>query len=139
MLPLRYSRGWQAAGVLILVLVFVAAITPAFTPWPRMDVRSLIGADKWLHGLTFLFLAAWFSGQYARRSYWRIALGLLVFGGFIELCQRSVAYRTADSLDLLANVVGLSLGLLLAVAGIGGWSLRVETWLAGRRRVDCSE
>ena len=136
MLPLRYSRRWQLAGALIVVAVFVATILPALGPWASIDIRLLISIDKWLHGLTFLFLALWFSGQYARQSYWRIAAGLLVFGGFVELCQRSLPYRTAEPADMLANIVGLSLGLLLATAGIGGWSLRVEAWLAARRKQD---
>ena len=91
-------------------------------------MRVVFGADKWLHAATFLVLAVWFSGQYARHAYWRIALALLAFGIVIELCQRMVTYRTGDLLDLAANAAGIALGLLVAVAGAGGWSMRVENW-----------
>jgi VanZ family protein len=135
-LPLRYTRWWQIAGALVLLLVFAATIAPALVQWPRINVRTLFAFDKWLHGLTFLILSLWFSGQYARRAYWRIGVGLLVFGGFIELCQRSLTYRTADPADMLANMIGIALGLLLATAGLGGWSLRLESWLAAHWRRD---
>lgn len=136
MLPLRYTRRWQIAGAFVLLAVFAATLTPALGVWPRVNVRALFAFDKWLHGLTFLFLALWFSGQYARNAYWRIGLGLLIFGGFIELCQRFIAYRTADPADMVANITGIAIGLGLAVAGVGGWSLRVESWLIARRRRD---
>jgi hypothetical protein len=58
---------------------------------------------------------------------------MLAFGGFIELCQRMLSYRSAESLDLLADAVGIAMGLAIAAAGAGGWSLRLETWLAERR------
>ena len=135
MLPLRYTRRWRIAGILLLLLVLVATLMPAV--WFISDTRQLItwfmGVDKWLHALTFLFLAVWFSGQYQRSAYWRIGIGLTLFGVFIELCQRAVAHRSAEWLDLAADVGGIAVGLLVALAGLGGWSLRAENWLAQRR------
>ncbi|HEX2138390.1 MAG TPA: VanZ family protein [Woeseiaceae bacterium] len=129
MLPLRYARRWQAAGMAVLVLVLGFALAPSV----HMQDMAIMRSDKWLHGVTFAFLTVWFSGQYGRRSYWRVALGMLAFGAFIELCQRIVAYRSAESLDLLADAIGIAVGLTIAAAGIGGWSLRLEDWLAARR------
>ncbi len=129
MLPLRYARRWQAAGIAVLVLVLGFALAPD-TDMPDMVSMP---SDKWLHAITFAFLTVWFSGQYRPRSYWRVALGMLAFGAFIELCQRLVSYRSAESLDLLADAIGIAVGLAIAAAGAGGWSLRVETWLASRR------
>lgn len=134
MLPLRYTRRWQLAGVFVLFGVFGAAVMPALWFWPAIAGKMLIGIDKWLHATTFLVLSLWFSGQYSRRSYWRIGAGLLVFGIIIELCQRTLTYRTGDLLDLTANAVGILLGLVIALAGVGGWSLRVEGWLTRRRQ-----
>ena len=131
MLPLRYARRWQAAGIGALAVALVSALAPAIL-FPFDMSAGGIGPDKWLHALTFMFLTVWFSGQYAPRSYWRIALGMLAFGGFIELCQRLVAYRSAEATDLLADGIGIVLGLAIAFAGAGGWSLRVEDWLQAR-------
>lgn len=130
MLPLRYPQGWRIASVAILVIVLTAALMPAF--WPGGDTLSWIGAvDKWVHGITFALLAIWFSGQYQRQAYWRIVLGLLAFGLLIELCQRLVGYRTADWLDVVADCGGIAVGIFAAAAGIGGWAVHVESWLAG--------
>jgi hypothetical protein len=133
MLPLRYTRRWQAAGIAVLVVVFVFALAPAI--WFRLEMRDMtfIAGDKWLHGLTFTFLTVWFSGQYARRSYWRLAVGMLAFGAFIEVCQYMLSYRNAESMDLVADSIGIVIGLVIATAGAGGWSLRMEDWLVARR------
>lgn len=134
MLSLRYSGRWRAAGLMLLILVLAATLMPAV--WFLSDrseyLSWLTDIDKWLHGVTFLLLAIWFSGQYERRAYWRIAIGLFLFGVLIELCQRMVAYRSAEWYDLAADVGGIVAGLAIAAAGIGGWSLRTEEWLARR-------
>ena len=71
--------------------------------------------------------------MYRPRSYWRIALGLFAFGVLIELLQRMVGYRSAEWLDVAADVAGIIVGLAVAAAGIGGWSLRLENWYQQRR------
>lgn len=133
MLPLRYIRGWRIAGVLMLVAALAATLMPALGMFGGLDVHRLFEFDKWAHGVMFAILALWFSGQYARRTYWRIAFGLLVFGGLIELCQLALSYRTGDFADFTANAAGILAGLAVALAGLGGWSLRVESWLTARR------
>ena len=101
---------------------------PAVWPWPDRDslYNWFDAIDKPTHAIVFAFLAVWFAGQYRPRSYWRIALGLLMFGLLIELCQRMLVYRSAEWLDVAADVVGIIGGLLIAAAGLGGWCQRVE-------------
>lgn len=128
MLPLRYAPRWRTASGVLLVLVLAAAVMPAVWFWPdRVKIVSWVGEfDKWAHAIVFTTLAIWFAGQYRPRSYWRIALGLLIFGILIELCQRMVSYRSAEWLDVAADVAGIIVGLLIAVSGLGGWSQRFE-------------
>ncbi|MDX1403823.1 MAG: VanZ family protein [Woeseiaceae bacterium] len=132
MLPLRFARRWQVAGVFLLVLVLAFALAPP--DWFRSrNLDSLVEiSDKWLHGATFTLLALWFSGQYAARSYWRLALGLAAFGLLIEITQRMVSYRSAEWMDLGADLVGIGIGFVIALAGAGGWCLRFEEWLNKR-------
>jgi VanZ family protein len=134
MLSLRYASRWRAAGLMFLIMVLAATLMPAV--WFLSDRQDFISwftnIDKWLHGVTFVFLALWFSGQYERRAYWRIAIGLFFFGVLIELSQRMVAYRSAEWYDLAADVGGIIIGMAIAMAGVGGWSLRAEHWLARR-------
>jgi len=128
MLPLRYALRWQAASAVLLLLVLASALMPAIWFWPdrvRME-NWLAHLDKWAHLLTFAFLAVWFAGQYRRGAYWRIALGLVGFGILIEICQRAVGYRSAEWLDLGADVIGIVIGLMIGLAGAGGWSQRLE-------------
>jgi len=135
MLPLRHLRRWRIAGLVLLLLVLAATMMPAVWMWPqrRAFVTWIIDFDKWLHAITFAILAVWFSGQYRRESYWRVGLGLIFFGVLIEVCQRMVTYRSSEWYDIVADAAGILVGLALAWSGLGGWSLRVENWLAGRQ------
>jgi len=129
MLPLRYALRWQAASAVLLLLVLATALMPAIWFWPdRVRVETWLGQlDKWAHVAAFAFLAVWFAGQYRRAAYWRIAMGLVGFGALIEICQRAVGYRSAEWLDIGADVAGIVIGLLIALAGAGGWSQRFES------------
>lgn len=133
MLPLRHAGLWRVLSGLILIAVLLAAVSPAF--WFDSKVSALKwfhNADKWLHGVTFTVLALWFSGMFDRRIYWRIAIFLTLFGFFLEFCQLQVSYRTADWIDIGANTAGIIVGLTIAMAGFGGWGLRLEDWYSRR-------
>ena len=134
MLPLRYTRRWQAAGLMLLLMVLAGTLMPAVWLWSdnKSFISWFVHVDKWLHAMTFFILAIWFSGQYRRAAYWRIGIGLLLFGMLIEICQRMVTYRSAEWFDLIADAGGIIVGLAIAAAGIGGWSLRLENWIARR-------
>jgi VanZ family protein len=137
MLPLRNAGLWQALSVVILLLVLVAALSPAF--WFFDDRSTALSwfqnSDKWLHAFTFIALSIWFAGLFERRAWWRIAIGLMSFGFLVELFQLQVSYRTADWHDIAANTVGIIVGLIIATAGLGGWALRFEDWYLRRNQV----
>jgi VanZ family protein len=128
MLPLRYALRWQTASAVLLLLVLTSALMPAIWFWPdRMRLgATLEDLDKWAHALAFALLAVWFAGQYRRAAYWRIAVGLVGFGVLIEICQRAVGYRSAEWLDIGADIAGVVIGLMIGLAGAGGWSQRFE-------------
>jgi glycopeptide antibiotics resistance protein len=135
MLPLRYQRLWRFLSVLLLLVVLAGTLTPSV--WFDSKVEALIwfeNVDKWIHGLSFLFLSIWFAGLWGRSAYWHIAAGLMVFGFLVEGCQLLVSYRTADWLDIAANTVGIMVGLVAATAGLGGWGPRLEARYSRARR-----
>jgi glycopeptide antibiotics resistance protein len=129
MLPLRHERLWRSLSVFLLLVVLAGTLTPSV--WFDSKVEALIwfeNVDKWIHGLSFLFLSVWFAGLWERSANWRIAAGLMLFGFIVEGCQLLVSYRTADWLDIAANTVGIMVGLMAATAGLGGWG----PWLEAR-------
>ncbi|MDH3619385.1 MAG: VanZ family protein [Gammaproteobacteria bacterium] len=134
MLPLRHARLWRALSVLILIGVLFATLAPAY--WffdTKPDALSwLKHADKWMHAVTFTVLSVWFCGLFEKRRYWLVAAGLVAFGLFVEFCQLQVSYRSAEWNDILANTAGIIAGLVVAMAGLGGWGLRVEDWYLRR-------
>lgn len=134
MLPLHYPRYWHAASLALLLSVLAFALVPTLWFWPDSNNLSWNLSDKWLHAITFALLAIWFAGQYAQRSYWKLAIGLAAFGALIELCQYAVPYRSAQMGDMLADLVGIASGVAIAMLGAGGWSLHIERWLA--RQID---
>ena len=133
MLPLNYPLRWRVAGILLLLIVLAFAVTPEIWPWSGRRGSHLFDDDKWMHGVTFAALAVWYTGQYARSAYWRLAFGLLVFGLLIEAWQAMLIYTTAETGDLVADVIGICAGIAIALGGTGGWSLRLEGWLQNRR------
>ena len=130
MLALHFRRYWIAANVLLITTVTSLTIVPAiFAPTPLTDVP---GIDKWLHAVTFAVLALWFTGQYARPSYWKIAAGLIAYGAAIEIGQSLIPYRTAEWGDLAADAAGVLVGVVIALVFTGGWSMKVEAWYVDR-------
>jgi VanZ family protein len=134
MLPLRHAWRWQMGSVFLLLAVLAATLMPVVWFWSgKVELLVWITSiDKWLHGVTFLVLTVWFAGQYRPLSYWRVVVGLLAFGLIIEICQRMVSYRTADWFDVAADAAGITIGIAVAIAGAGGWCLRVENWFHSR-------
>ena len=75
-----------------------------------------LGGDKLWHVLAFGFLGL--TSALAcpnRRRLAIIVAGLVVFGLGIEFVQFITPGRSADLIDVIANLVGLSAGLTLAV------------------------
>jgi VanZ family protein len=115
-------RGW----LVLLVVLSLTICWLAFSPAPPRRIDT--GWDKANHALAFTVLA--FTAEMA---FWPVVarrrlnvLGLLTFGVFIEVVQSGIPGRSADALDVLADGVGIGLGLT-AVALLAGWLLRPDT------------
>ena len=92
------------------------------TGYYLVDFRNII---MLLVGSLFIYLAI-------AKEYEPLLLLPIGFGILIELCQRAVGYRSAEWLDIGADVVGVVVGLLIGLAGAGGWSQRFEEWYLAR-------
>jgi VanZ family protein len=100
----------RALFVLVLLAVLVLALKPVPVEPPLFD-----HIDKLNHVGCFALLAvlAWWAGC---RPLWAVGAGLLAFGVLIEVAQSAVPTRSADPLDLVADLLGIALGLLLCAA-----------------------
>ena len=106
----RWQRTWLA---LLLALMCVTAWF-AFTP--TTPTAQPIGVDKVQHLLAFaaLGVAAAMTLPAGLRQAARATIGLVLYGGFIELVQTQLPTRHGDWADLLADAVGVAVGLALA-------------------------
>ena len=68
-----------------------------------------------------------------RRNWWKIVLSLMLFGVAIEVAQHYMHVgRNGDPRDLVANVAGMLLGLLMGWMGLARWP-ELVSWLTTRR------
>lgn len=81
-------------------------------PGPYLPPLTLSIWDKAQHASALTVLGFWGLLVYPHRP-GRVLLGLLAFGGAIELAQACTTWRTGDWHDLLADAVGLALGCAL--------------------------
>lgn len=96
---------WYACGAGLLVVVAVLSLLPV----PDVGV-----GDKLSHLLTYAVLGGWFGLLVTRPAGLGLVFaGLLAYGALIELLQGMTGYRYAEWGDLLANAIGLLLGLPL--------------------------
>ncbi len=106
----RLRPAWLVLLVLLLAIISWLAFGSA-SPTPNLP-----GWDKVNHLLAFLVLGT--VASFAHAPGWRrtmvTASGLLLYGGFIEIVQAQLPHRHGDWDDLVADVVGLLCGLLLA-------------------------
>lgn len=97
---------WRLAFAVCLLAVLTLALLP--DPDPRLST----GWDKGNHLLAFAVLT--FLGCAAFPGRWLpVAVALVGFGVLIELAQGLTGYRYAEWADLLADSLGIALGLVI--------------------------
>ena len=120
-LKLRFL--WLAIGYAMVMLVFFLSLS---SDPVTIDVE-LPYADKMSHALAYFVLMLWFSQIYHNRFQRNmIAFVFVLMGISIEYFQSFDPNRTAEFLDIVANVTGLTLGFLLALGPSKNWLLRFE-------------
>ena len=106
-------RVWLA--ITAQIMVTVALLWPA-PDWPQTDVPM---ADKWAHFLVFsvlfyLWAQALSVKNQIRRLSVKLVIALIFYSTIIEVIQDSWSIsRTGDFMDVLANTVGILMGLIV--------------------------
>lgn len=96
-------------GLMMSAAVFFGSISSS----PLPDTELIPGSDKLIHVMAYGILSLWFAQLISPKNYVRLAVALLLYGGFIELVQGQLPYRSASMLDLLANLVGILSALFI--------------------------
>ncbi len=92
---------------LCALTVLVLALLPPSVPEPTT------GWDKANHMLAFGMLAILGTRAWPGRA-WHVVAGLMAYGALIEVLQSMTTYRDASWADLLADAIGIALGLVLS-------------------------
>jgi VanZ family protein len=100
------ALGWTWAGAIVWL-----SLTPS--P-PKVDFAE---SDKLGHFIAYGGLMFWFSMLYLKRaSRAAYAAGFIAMGVGLEFVQGWLGYRTYEVFDMVANTMGVLLGLALALA-----------------------
>ena len=94
--------------LIVTTVLTVAMLWPINQPPPTPD-----GTDKLVHLIAFAALAFPLA-RTGRFGLVPVFVGASVFGGLIELIQPSFG-RSADMQDWIADIVGVGLGIMLAL------------------------
>lgn len=124
---LIHPRLWLVLGWIAVIVALVLNLMPSVT------LHGVPLNDKIEHTVGYLLLTLWFCGIYPRARYWVIALGFLVMGIVVEILQGAMHWgRSEDFRDVIADMVGIALGLGLAAAGLSQWPRWIEQLFARR-------
>ena len=106
-MPLQYSKQIIFLFWTALIGSYILAILP-------QEIAPEIGnlSDKTLHFLAFAVLSLLLNLSY-RMAWWKSVLYLLFYACFIEFSQYFTPNRCAEWLDILADIIGIGIGLLL--------------------------
>ena len=121
------NRLWWLLGAVIVATATYFCLIPG---------RELPGVFEWNDKLSHLaghgLLALYFSGLVARRGWWKIFLLLVMFGIAIEFAQYYMHNgREGDPRDVVANTIGVLIGLAVARLGGSRWP-QLAAWVLRR-------
>ena len=127
MYDLKYKLHWNLLSFIIIFILSCLLIIPL--DWFFSDDIELpnIVSDKIIHICIFIFLSCWLSGQF--KSNIKLLFFISLYGILIEFLQRLTPYRSAELLDILANEIGIIIGIIIAMKYLTGWSLIFEGYI----------
>ena len=105
-MPAQYSKQFQFLFWSALIGSYILAILP-------QDIAPAFQnlSDKTLHFIAFSVLAFLLNLAY-RMLWWKSILYLFFYACFIEFSQYFTPNRCAEFLDVIADVIGIGIGLL---------------------------
>tara|TARA_B110000444_G_scaffold40338_1_gene36129 strand:- start:388 stop:792 length:405 start_codon:yes stop_codon:yes gene_type:complete len=128
MYNLKYKLHWNLLSLVIIFILSSLFVLPI--DWFFADSLDLpnTALDKIIHICVFIFLSCWFSGQF--KSNIKLLFCISLFGVLIEFLQQFTPYRSAELFDILANEIGIIIGIIIAIKYLTGWSLFAEKYIS---------
>jgi VanZ family protein len=106
---LRLNNLWHAIAYLIILSIIVLSLIPH----PE-EITHFTFSDKIQHIMAYAVSMFWFGLCYRRDRLYKIGIILLILGIVIEVIQGQTGYRTMSFYDVVANVTGIAIGLMLS-------------------------
>ena len=98
----------------IAIFITIAIVYLSLMKVPKFEIH-INHLDKWQHSFAYMMLSlSWLFSFSKKNKNILIVLSCILFGIIIEILQQTLTnYRTGDYLDVIANSIGVLLGLLV--------------------------
>lgn len=106
---LKYFKIWKILGAKGLILILLASVWPQYGDPPEVE-----HLDKVLHFLVYLIASFYFHQVFDNKKGLKTTIYLFIYSAFIEVLQGLTKTRSAEYLDLVANLTGILVGQLLS-------------------------
>lgn len=126
---LHYRLLWQGVAYVLLAVILIASLLPV-EHLPKNN-------DKVSHFLSYGILSAYWCLVFHALEFKKkinIALGLIVFGGIIELLQGASGYRYAEWADVWANSLGVIVAMLVLPKKAHHWLQSLDAFVFSKRQ-----
>ena len=119
---LKLHNLWLILGVFLIATIIYLSLTSR-----PLDIVSFNMSDKLGHLLAYFSLMAWFGQIYTTKSqHILLALGFCLMGALLEGLQFLGGRRMFEYNDMMANMLGVSVGWLFTRYMISGVLLKID-------------
>ena len=112
---LQLMRAWLKGKIfLIAIIITLSLVILSLIKVPAYNV-GVTHLDKWQHCFAYFVLSlSWLIAFYKKKKKLLVVACCILLGVIIEISQSTLtSYRTGDYYDVIANSLGVLLGLLV--------------------------
>lgn len=118
-----FGKIWCILGFIYVAIVFYFSLVP----FPE-KVPVIPHLDKMLHFLIYAFLGGWFQQLFIKKFGIKILVSLFFMGVLIEILQGFSGYRSFEFMDIVANSVGVLVGIKFVIRFFPDVLIKIDLW-----------